>query len=48
MVVMILASIFHEDSKSGLRIVIFRVFIFDLRRGQIGVVCDLWPQFWPT
>ena len=41
MVVMILKLIFHEDSKSGLRIVIFRDFIFYLRRGQIGVVCDL-------
>ena len=40
--------IFHKDSKSGWRIVIFHVFIFYLRRGRIGAVCDLWPRFWPT
>ena len=33
--------IFHGDSKTGLRIVFYRVLIFDLSRGQIGVVFDL-------
>ena len=40
--------IFHGDSKTGLRIWIIRVFIFDLSWDQIGVTHDLWPQFWPT
>ena len=37
----IFGLIFHEDSKTGLRIVFYRVLIFDLSRGQIGVVFDL-------
>ena len=38
--------IFHENSKTGLRILIIHVYILDLSCGQIGVTCD--PKFWPT